>query len=224
MLEEIKRNVGVAAAEMVQEGMVVGLGTGSTAGFFIEALISRCKEGLNITAVATSQQSRSHAEEGGITVLDINDVEHIDLTVDGADKVDSMKRIVKGLGGALLREKIVATASKEVVVIVDEVKVVSVLEDFVLPVEVVPFGWKMTLARITAQGYRAVPRNDLDGKLYITDNGNYIVDIHHAGVCKNPEMMHHTILTMPGVVETGFFFGLASRIVIGNKDGSIEIR
>ena len=202
--------------------MVVGIGTGSTAYFFIQALIERCQEGLKIKAVSSSKASAELAKEGGIEILDLNDVEFIDITVDGADEIDSKKRMIKGGGGALLREKIVANASNEMIVIVDESKVVEHLGAFPLPVEVNPFGYELTKRQIEKQGFRAALR-EKEGKTYVTDNGNYILDLKFQHLPGEPEEHDQVLKEIPGVLETGFFFDLAGRVIIGNQEGKVKI-
>lgn len=219
-----KAAAGKAAAELVQSGMLVGLGTGSTAYFFIESLSERCRHGLNITAVATSERSQTQAAESGIPLADINTITSIDLTVDGADEIDGRNRMIKGGGGALLREKIVACMSQELVIIVDESKLVEHLGQFPLPIEIVPFAQRATIQHLIKLGYRGSLRKTKAGHIYVTDNGNHIFDIHLPQPSMNPEKDNQRIRSIPGVVETGFFFNLATRVIIGYPDGHIEIR
>lgn len=223
-LERAKKAAGQAAADLVEAGMRVGLGTGSTAAFFIKGLIERCKQGLKIEAVATSEKSFQLAKEGGIPLIDITPIDRLDLTVDGADEIDPQKRMIKGGGGALLREKIIATMSREMIVIVDEGKLVKELGKFPLPIEIVPFAYKATLRHLADLGFHGVLRQDASGNVYITDNGNYIFDIHFKELCANPEIDHQLIRNVPGVIETGFFFHLAGRVIVGFNDGRVEIR
>lgn len=219
--QEIKRAVGYKAAELIHPGMRVGLGTGSTAFFFIERLAQRCREGLRIEAVASSQRSFEQATREGIPLIDINTLNELDLTVDGADEIDPQKRLIKGGGGALLREKIVANMSKELIIIVDESKCVPALGRIKLPVEVVPFAKHATLHHIQKAGYQATFRRTPQGTLYVTDNGNLIVDIHFSALRDAPEKDHEILLHIPGVVDTGFFFNLVSRTLIGFFDGQV---
>lgn len=221
-----KRAAAHAAAELVLPGMLIGLGTGSTSALFIEALSARCREGLRIQAIASSKAALEIAQKGQIPLVDADEVTTLDLTVDGADEIDPQKRMIKGGGGALLREKIVASMSREMVVIADSTKRVEALGAFPLPVEIVPFAFRATLAHLTELGYQGKLRGlgKGNGSLYITDNGNYIYDVRLPYPCHNPEEAHRKIRAIPGVVETGFFFGLAGRIVIGYPDGSIEIQ
>lgn len=220
--QRAKQAAGYAAADLIEDGMLVGLGTGSTAAYFIERLIQRTKEGLSISAIATSQRSEQQAREGGIPIIDINTVTELDITVDGADEIDHQKRMIKGGGGALLREKIVASMSREMVVIVDEKKVVDQLGAFPLPIEVVPFAHPATLHKIQKLGYKGAFRKQENGNFYVTDNGNFIIDIH-LGRDSNPEKDNDTLRNIPGVVETGFFFNLAGRVIVGHADGSTNL-
>ena len=223
-----KDNAGKAAAELVKTGMKVGLGTGSTAAYFITHLIERCQQGLKIQAVATSQQSWDQAAAGGIPMLDINldinKVTTLDLTVDGADEIDAQKRMIKGGGGALLREKIIASISKEMIVIIDESKEVKHLGKCALPVEIIPFAHHATIAQLKKLGYKGKLRKTTKNQPFITDNNNYIYDIELHHPCSNPEDDDHKIRNVPGVVTTGFFFNLAGRVIVGFDDGHIEIR
>ncbi len=223
-IEAIKKAVGYKAAEFVQSGMNVGLGTGSTAFYFIERLTLRCKEGLKIHAVASSEKSLRQAKEGGIPLLDIDQITSLDLTVDGADEIDPQKRMIKGGGGALIREKILASMSREMIVIVDETKLVPALGKNKLPVEILSFAKNATLHRIAKAGFQGEFRKNTDGSLYITDNQNLIVDIHFKSLREKPEEDHEELRSIPGVVDTGFFFDLAGRVVVGFKDGQVVIK
>lgn len=217
-LETAKRLAGEKAASFIEDGMIVGLGTGSTAMHFIQHLIERK---LKITAVASSLRSQELAKKGGIPLIDINTITRIDITVDGADEIDPTKRMIKGGGGALLREKIVASMSQEMVVIVDQTKLVSHLGTHKLPVEIVPFAYPATIHKLEARGYKGVVR--LDGRApYITENGNYIYDVQ-LHKC-HPEEDQEAILQVPGVVETGFFLNYAGRVVVGFLDGTTQVR
>lgn len=218
-----KEAVGKVAADLIQDGMIVGLGTGSTATCFIHSLIDRFHHGLKISAVATSERSETLARQGGIPILDINDLSSIDIVVDGADEIDHKKRMIKGGGGALLREKIVANMAYEMIVIVDESKVVNHLGTFLLPVEIVTFAHQVTLRNIQAEGYIGTFRRQSNGNLYVTENGNYIADIKINAASLHPEKVNEELLSIPGVVETGFFFDLAGRVIVGHKDGSVDI-
>lgn len=217
-----KAAAGKKAAEFIQDGMRVGLGTGSTAFYFIDALVERCRSGLRIEAVATSERSHEQALKGGIRMIDPSMITSLDIAVDGADEIDTRKRMIKGGGGALLREKIIATMSKEMVVIVDEGKCVEALGKFPLPVEIVRFGHSSTISILDKKGYKGDLRKK-DGAPFQTDNGNYIYDITFQRTIADPEYHESIIKLIPGVVTTGFFFHLAGRVVIGQADGSVKI-
>jgi len=221
---EIKKALGKKAATLVEDGMLVGLGTGSTAVCFIDSLIERCKQGLHIVAVSSSLRSLERAEAGGIPVREMDDVITVDFTADGADEIDPLNRMIKGGGGAHVREKILASSSKRVAIMVDESKLVDKLGAFGLPVEILPFGCQATISKINGKGYFGALRTVNDGSLYITDNGNYIYDIKKPSHYNQPEEDHLAILTIPGVVDTGFFFNLAIEVLIGYADGKITAR
>ena len=222
--EIAKRAAGRKAAMFIEKNMIVGLGTGSTALYFIEALIERFREGLAIRAVASSRGSAEMAKKGGIPVLDINAVPRIDVTVDGADEIDPKKRMIKGGGGAHVREKILASSSEEMVVIVDETKLVASLGKARLPVEVLFFGSPATRMKIEALGYSGRWRTNCDGSFFLTENGNLLFDIEFPAPCTHPEEDHRKISEIPGVIDTGFFFHLAGRVVVGYRDGKVQVR
>lgn len=221
---QIKDILGKKAAELPEAGMVIGLGTGTTAHCFILHLAERCKKGLNITAVASSEKSAQLAKDHGIRIVSLDEVPMIDLTVDGADEIDENKRMIKGGGGALLREKIVAFASRKVVIIVTENKAVTRLGKHLLPIEVLPFGHIATKCHLEALGYAPTLRMDKEkNKPWITDNGNYIFDIAFPNLLETPEFEERHISALPGVIETGFFFDLADEVMIGHADGQITL-
>ena len=203
--------------------MVVGLGTGSTAAFFISYLAERCRSGLNITAVATSIPSEEQAKTEGIPVIDINSQITIDIAVDGADEIDPQKRLIKGGGGALFREKIVAGMSKEFIVIADKSKLVDHFGKFPLAVEISPFAYRATISKLESQGYPGALRKNSKGEPFVTENGNYIVDINLPHPCTDPEKDDGFIQCIPGVIESGFFFNMAGRILVGFSDDHVEI-
>jgi ribose 5-phosphate isomerase A len=223
-IDDIKCKIGTLAGDLVQNGMTVGLGTGTTAFYFIKRLMERCQEGLEIQAVASSTASLKQAHDGGIPMIDIENVASIDLTVDSADEIDRQKQMIKGGGGALLREKIVATMSKEMIVIVDETKLSEKLGRSKLPVEIVPFAHHYTKSSLEKLGYSGEFRRTAQGLLFMTDNGNLILDLKLDPASTNPREDHVRIREIPGVVETGFFFDLAQRVIIGYKDGKVQIR
>jgi ribose 5-phosphate isomerase A len=219
-----KKAAGQAAANLIQDGMLVGLGTGSTASFMIEALGQRCREGLNIRAVATSQQSMQQAKQLGIPLEDDQHISSLDITIDGADEIDHHKNMIKGGGGALLREKLLAQSSHEMIVIVDENKLVDYLGAFPVPAEIASFAYQTTLCRLENQGYQFVLRLNRDGTIYLTDNGNYIVDIQFDKPILNPQAENERLRLITGVLETGFFFNVAKRVIVGYVDGFIKIQ
>ncbi|MCY3973932.1 MAG: ribose-5-phosphate isomerase RpiA [Simkaniaceae bacterium] len=219
---QIKRAVGTFAADRIENGSLVGLGTGSTVFYFIERLAQRCREGLDITAVASSRRSADQALRGGIRVVDTDGITEVDVTVDGADLIDRDKRMIKGGGGALLREKILAIMSKEMVVIVDESKVVDRLGPALLPVEISPFGYDATVNKIRLLGYRGEARLFDTERPYVTDNGSRIFDIRFTEPMENPETDHDKLIRIPGVLETGMFSNLAHCVLIGTQDGTVR--
>ena len=218
-----KKIAGERAAEYVAHDMIVGLGTGSTAYFAIVRLAERIRdEGLRIRCIATSERSAALARELGVPLTSFAEVLHVDVTIDGADEVDPAFNLVKGGGGALLREKFVASASETELIIVDESKLKQRLGAFPLPVEVVPFGWQLTRERLQGLGCEATFRSS-DDRPFVTDNGNYIVDCAF-GVIQDPPALERRIVGTCGVVECGIFAGLATRVIIGKADGSVEER
>jgi ribose 5-phosphate isomerase A len=224
MSEDAKIAAGRKAAEWIQSGMIVGLGSGSTAQHFIRFLIEQHRKGLRIQAVSSSRESAELAQKGGIEVLDINSVPRIDITVDGADEIDPQKRMIKGGGGALVREKILASSSAELVIIVDPSKLVPSVGHCKLPVEVLFYGSPATRSKIEALGYAGKWRHSDNNTLFVTENGNLIFDIHFPSPPRSPEQDHDTLRRIPGVIDTGFFFNLAGRVIIGYPDGRTEVR
>mgnify|MGYP002245555503 CR=1 FL=1 len=177
--DAMKKAAGIEAAKLIQDGMIAGLGTGSTVKFLVDELGRRVQEeGLQFTGVTTSRRTQEQAESFGIKIVDIDDVDHIDVTIDGADEVDKNFNGIKGGGAALLWEKIVATNSNKIVWIVDESKVVDTIGKFPLPVEVIPFGAGQVVKKFEAKGYKPVLRLDADGKEVRTDENNFVVDLH----------------------------------------------
>ncbi|KAF3362267.1 Ribose-5-phosphate isomerase A [Chlamydiales bacterium STE3] len=213
------------AANLVKEGMLIGIGSGSTAAHFIDFLGKRCaKEKLHIKAVATSEKSKKLACKENIAIIEPSETDYLDLDFDGADEIDEKKQMIKGGGGALLREKIVAYMSREMVVIIDESKLVKKLGTFPLPVEIVPFAASATINHLAKQGFIGKMRLKNSKELFITDNGNYIYDIYFENVIDHPLVIERKIKSIPGVVETGLFIGVAGRVIIGHNNGSIEVR
>ena len=214
----LKEQVGIKAAEFVTDGMSVGLGTGSTAYYFVAELGRRIKEeGLNITAVTTSSVTYEQAEGLGIPLKAIDDVEVVDLTVDGADEVDPALNGIKGGGGALLMEKIVATNSKDCIWIVDESKQVETLGAFKLPVEVVQYGAENLFRHFEKKGYSPAYR-ERDGQRFVTDQGNFIIDLD-LKVIPDAEALAEELDRTVGVVDHGLFLGMVSKVIVGKPEG-----
>mgnify|MGYP001949715656 FL=1 len=218
------------AAEMVEDGMRVGLGTGSTAAWLVRCLGEMVREdGLKITGVPTSARTAALAREVGIEVITLDEAKWLDLTIDGADEFDSDLNLIKGGGGALLHEKIVATASDQMVVIADKAKEVATLGAFPLPIEVIPFGWQTTQALVEetlismdVMGRTSTLRMN-GASPYVTDEGNHILDLHLNRI-GNPRQLALVLNQMPGVVENGLFIDICDTVVIGYGDGKVEVR
>lgn len=222
---EQKRDAAEAAVALVTDGMVVGLGTGSTAYFAIAALIRRVAEGLRIRAIPTSERSAQQAREGGIELTDFSAVTVLNLTIDGADAITrSGLHLIKGLGGALLREKIVAAASERLIIVADETKLVDQLGANVpLPVEIVPFGWQFTADRLSKLAGEAVLRRGDDGTPFRTDGGNFILDCR-SGAIDDPAALDATLHNVVGVVETGLFIGRATEVFLAAPAGVVLLK
>ena len=216
--DELKRKAGQAAAELVQDGMVVGLGTGSTVKHFIDALGKRVAGGLKVQGIATSEASAAQARALGIPLTTLEDKAVIDLTVDGADEFDAQLRLIKGGGGALTREKIVAKASKRMVVVADEAKQVKELgSTFALPIECIELAKAPLMRRLQELGATAKVR-EVDGKPFRTDNGQLIVDAKFARI-EYPEAIEQALESMPGILACGLFLGLCDTALVGTADG-----
>ena len=198
-----------ASLEYIKDGHVVGLGTGSTAAYFIKLLGEKVKRGLRIRGIPTSVRSDELARSLGIPVITLDDCQEIDVTVDGADEVDPELRLIKGGGGAALREKIVASATKQLVIVADASKRVQRLGKFPLPVEVIRFAQALVAKRIAALGADVQLRRNADGTPYITDENNHILDCRF-GEIRDPDNLGRELSEMPGVVEHGLFLGMAS--------------
>ncbi|UVI33411.1 ribose-5-phosphate isomerase RpiA [Paenibacillus spongiae] len=217
---ESKRAAAEKAVEYIRNGMIIGLGTGSTAYWAIQKLGINIKDGLRVKAVATSIHTENLAKELKIPLISISEIEEIDITVDGADEVDDEWNLIKGGGGAHLREKIVASMSKELIIVVDESKKVNRLGKFPLPVEIVIFNYENTQKKLSTLG--CVPQLRIrDNKPFLTDNGNYIVDCDFGSIGQ-PRELHTAINSIPGVVENGLFIKMATKVIIGYQDGSVK--
>lgn len=217
-MEALKKQAGIKAAEYVTDGMVVGLGTGSTAYYFVEELGRRVKEeGLDIVGVTTSSRTTAQAEGLGIPLTSIDVVDQIDVTVDGADEVDPAFNGIKGGGGALLMEKVVAVPTKHYIWVVDETKLVDQLGAFKLPVEVVQYGAEKLLRHFAQKGYAPAFR-ETDGGRYITDMGNYIIDLDLKAIA-DPLALADELDSTVGVVEHGLFNGMVDTVISAGKAG-----
>ena len=217
--EELKKLAGEEAVKYVKDGMIVGLGTGSTIEYTLRKLGEKVKEGLKIQGIPTSIHTKRIAKEENIPLTTLEENPEIDLTIDGADEVDSYLNLIKGGGGALTREKIIAFNSKKVIIVIDDSKVVKALGiDFPLPVEVIKFGWTSTKKTIEEFGCEVKLREIMDNEPYITDNGNYILDCEFERI-EDPEKLDTDLNLIPGVVETGLFIGLVNEVIVGSKSG-----
>ena len=213
-----KKLVGEKAAAYVEDGMIVGLGTGSTVYFTILKLAERVqKENLTIQAVSTSKRTTELAEANGIKIYDLNDVPKVDLTIDGCDEFDPQLSGIKGGGGALLFEKIVATASDKNIWVADSSKAVEQLGRFPLPVEVLPFGAQHLFRLFEKEGLKPVFRTNPDGSPYMTDSGNWIIDLH-LGRIDDPETLSSWLNGQPGVIENGLFLNIADCVILANGE------
>lgn len=216
-----KRLTGEKAAEYVKDGMKIGLGTGSTAYYAVKKVGEMVRNGLKIKAVPTSKETAELAEKEGIELIELADVDKLDLTIDGADEVDQDFNLTKGGGGALLREKIVASASERLIIIVDESKLVEKLGAFHLPVEITPFSWQYTQRMVDKFDCKSTLR-EKDGEVYVTDNGNYILDCDF-GVIENPIKLTEELNKLPGVVENGIFAEMADVVIVGYENGEVKV-
>jgi ribose 5-phosphate isomerase A len=218
-----KEAAGRAAAKLVRDGDIVGLGTGSTAYFAVTALGARVKAGLKIVGIPTSVRTADLARAVGIPLTTLDEHPEIDITIDGADEVDSKLNLIKGGGGALLREKVVASASRKMVVVVDSGKVVPVLGKFPLPVEIIAFARTVVERKILALGGSPKLRTKSDGSPYVTDNGNQVLDCSFGKIA-DPAALARILSETPGVVEHGLFIGLARVALVGKGDSVEELR
>jgi ribose 5-phosphate isomerase A len=227
-MEQLKRQAAARALEEVRDGMQVGLGTGSTAKHFVELLGERVEAGLKVICVPTSEVTRADAERLGIRLTTLDEIDHLDITIDGADEVDPALNLIKGGGGALLREKIVAAASDRMIVIADDTKWVPTLGRFPLPIEVIPFGLGATrraieqaFAQCGVSGQMAVRKakgGNEDGHVFVTDGGHWILDAQ-LGRIVDPPSLARALSAIPGVVEHGLFIGLASSVILAGGGG-----
>ena len=212
-----------ASLKFVHDGNVVGLGTGSTAAYAVRFLAERVRSGLKIRGIPTSSGTSKLAASLGISLITLDDVQQIDVTIDGADEFDPQLQLIKGGGGALLREKIVASASRQLVIVADASKQVQVLGKFPLPVEVVPFAQALVAKRIAALGARPTLRQHASGRPFVTDEGHHILDCSFGAIA-DPPALARTLDAMPGVVDHGLFINLASVVLLARGGEVKEIR
>jgi|SRR5271166_779425 len=223
-MDQLKRQAAARALEEVRDGMRLGLGTGSTAKHFVELLGERIRAGLTVVGVPTSEATRADALRCGVPLTTLDEIDRLDLTIDGADEVDPALDLIKGGGGALLREKIVAAASDRMIVIADESKWVATLGRFPLPIEVIPFGLAATrraIAQACAEcgiSGEMVLRRSGDGHVFVTDGGHWIVDAHLARI-QDARRLAGLLSLIPGVVEHGLFVGLATKTILAGAQG-----
>ena len=217
----LKEVVGKKAVDYVKDGMIVGLGTGSTVFYFVHALADRVKEGLNVEMVSTSIQTVELAKSLGLSIKELEEIDHIDLAVDGVDEIDKDFNAIKGGGAALFREKIVADIAREVIWIYDESKDVEKLGNFNLPVEILPFGYSHTIRKMEEAGLNPVLRLK-DGATLITDNNNYIVDLH-LGYGFDIKSVKEKLESIVGVVEHGLFLNMCKLCIKGTEHGAVII-
>ena len=225
--EELKREAAARAVQLVESGMRLGLGTGSTVSHFLELLAERLGNGEveAVSGVPTSLRTADRSRELGIPISELHELAPLDLAVDGADEIDPDLNVIKGLGGALLREKMVAAQARHFVVIADESKLVGRLgERAPLPVEVVPFAWQVHVAALTELGARPVLRVDDSEAPLETDNGNYILDCHFDGGIDEPAALDEALRGRPGIVETGLFMGMTSEAFVATATGVRHLR
>jgi len=209
-------------AELVQSGMVLGLGSGTTSALMVQSIGRKLREGTlrDVVGVPSSSSIAAVARESGVPLTTLDNHPRLDLNLDGADEVDPDLGLIKGLGGALLWEKIVATASEQVVILVDDTKLVTRLGTKApLPVEVVPFGWKTHLAFVESLGGKPTLRTESDGRPFVTDEGNYILHCRFEGGISEPADVEARLLGRAGIVGTGLFLGVADQVIVGKADG-----
>jgi len=221
--DDEKQLAAAASLSYIEDGQVVGLGTGSTAALVIRGLAERVRAGLRIRGIPTSQRTHDLATQLGIPLTSLEEVQAIDVTIDGADEIDPRLDLIKGAGGALLREKIVASASRRLVIVADSSKQVAALGRGPLPVEVIGFAQALVARRIAELGATATLRRDPWGEPYVTDEGHHILDCRFAQV-PDPAGLARTLSQMPGVVEHGLFVGMASVVLVASGATLTELR
>ena len=220
--EEMKKLAGEKSVEFIEDGMILGLGTGSTVEYMLKKLGEEVKKGLKVKGIPTSMHTKKVAKECNIPLTTLDENPEIDLTIDGADEVDSELNLIKGGGGALTREKLIAYHSKKEIIIIDDTKVVKALGiDFPLPVEVLKYGWSSTKKTLEKFGCEIELRQIMN-EPFITDNSNYILDCDFERI-DEPEQLEKDINCIPGVVENGLFIGLADEVIVGSKQGLMTL-
>ncbi|RDW15725.1 ribose 5-phosphate isomerase A [Oceanobacillus chungangensis] len=212
--DKAKKHVGEEAVLYVKNGMKVGLGSGSTVYWMIRKLGELVQQGLRIEGIPSSNQTAQWAKEFGVPLTDFSKVDKLDITIDGADEVDLNLNLIKGGGGALLREKVIANAAKELIIIADKSKFVTHLGKFPLPIEVLPFGWEVTAKQIGLLGCQPIIRKR-DLETFVSDNGNYILDCSFEEI-NDPQKLHEQLIGIVGVVETGLFVDMANKVIVSN--------
>lgn len=224
-MDQFKKSAAEAAVTQIRNGMIVGLGTGSTAAYAIDAVGELVKNGIHVVGVPTSEHSATQARALNIPLATLGDIAQVDLTIDGADEVERQSlNLIKGRGGALLREKLVASASKKVVIIVDETKMVDRLGSrYAVPVEVVPFGWQVTARRLEKLGAKVSLRSGADNRMFVTDGGNYILDCGF-GPISAPAFLEQEMNNIVGVVEHGLFLDMATEVIVAGSGGVETLR
>lgn len=221
--EELKKQAGEEAVKHIEDGMIVGLGTGSTVEYTLRKLGQIVRDGLKIQGIPTSIHTKRIAKEENIPLTTLEEHPEIDVTIDGADEVDSRLNLIKGGGGALTREKIIAFHSKKLIIVVDDSKIVKMLGiDFPLPVEVIKFSWESTKKVLEDFGCTVERRKVMGEEPFITDNGNYILDCEFERI-DEPEVLEKEINLIPGVVENGLFIDLANEVIVGGKQGILTL-
>ena len=222
-IDEIKKMAAVYAADFIKQGMTIGLGTGSTVYWLIEELGTRIKQGLSVSIVPTSKQTQMLAKKFGIPVININDIGELALTIDGADEINPQLQLIKGGGGALLQEKIVASISRELIIIADSSKLVQQLGKFPLPVEVISFGYKHVQQKIlNLNCNKVLVRNNGNGSAFISDHGHYILDCYFNNI-HDVRSLNASLHNIPGIVETGLFVDMANKAIIAYQNGSVGV-
>jgi len=222
-VEQVKKRVGLYAVDFVKAGMTIGLGSGSTVYWFIQEVGKRVRQGLRVTAVPTSMKTAELAKELSIPMASLDEIARLPLTVDGADEIDQDGQLIKGGGGALLQEKMVAAVSDELIIIADSSKLVPQLGKFPLPVEIIPLAHLQVEEEIIRSGLcKRVKLRKKDGEIFITDHHHYILDCEFEKI-EDAQGLNIKLHLIPGVVETGIFINMAKKAIIGYEDGRIEV-